>query len=299
MFDHIRCFRQPSTISEAIKLLQGREGEACLVAGGTDVALRVGRSVQVLVDVSRLGLSYIRRNGGRLHIGATTTMASLEQSVLVRLTANGILAQAAAICGSPQTRNMATIGGNLANASPAADTATPLLVMGAEVVLQGLRSTRTLPLEEFFAGPHSTNSHRELLVEVVIPRSRPKTTFSFLRLARTEIDIALVAAAVSLRRDAKQRCAGVRIALGAVAPCPMRARRAEAVLEGQLATDKLIRQAAEIASQEIAPITDVRASSEYRREIAQVLTRRAIEECVQRQVQESSLEAGSRNGGAR
>ncbi len=299
MFDHIRSFRQPSTIIEAIKLLQGRDGEACLVAGGTDVAIRAGRSIQVLVDVSRLGLSYIKRRGGGLHIGATTTMAALEQSLLVRLTANGILAQAAASCGSPQTRNMATIGGNLANASPAADTATPLLVTGAEVVLQGLRSSRTLPLEEYFAGPHSTNSNRELLLEIIIPRFRPNTTFSFQRLARTEIDIALVAVASAIRCDSKQRCTDVRIALGAVAPCPMRARRAEAVLEGQLVTDKLIRQAAEIASEEIAPITDVRASAEYRREIARVLARRALEDCVQRLAQEGSLHSGSRNGGVR
>lgn len=299
MFDHIQSFRQPSTTSEAIKLLQGQEGEACLVAGGTDVVLRAGRSVKVLVDISRLGLSYIKRKDGGLHIGATTTMAALEESVLVRLTANGILAQAAASCGSPQTRNMATIGGNLANASPAADTATPLLVMDAELVLQGLRSSRTLSLEKFFAGPHSTNSNRELLVEVVVPRCKPNTAFSFERFARTEIDIALVAAAASIRWDVKQRCAGVRIALSAVAPCPMRARRAEAVLEGQMVSDKLIRQATEIVSQEIAPITDVRASAEYRREISQVLTRRALEECIQRLVLAGSLHAGSRNGGAR
>ena len=299
MFDHIRSFRQPFTTTEAIKLLQGQEGEAYLVAGGTDVALRAGRSVKVLVDISRLGLSYIKRRGGGLHIGATTTMAALEQSVLVRLTANGILAHAAASCGSPQTRNMATIGGNLANASPAADTATPLLVMGGQVVLQGMRASRTLPLEAYFAGPHSTNSNRELLVEIVVPRSKPNMAFSFQRLARTEIDIALVAVASAIRCDAKRRCTDVRIALGAVAPYPMRAHRAEAVLEGQLPSDKLLRQAADIASQEIAPITDVRASAEYRREVAKVLTRRALEECVQRLAQENAVQAGSRNGGAR
>jgi len=299
MFDHIRSFRQPFTTTEAIKLLQGREGEACLVAGGTDVVLRASRSVKVLVDISRLGLSYIKRKGGGLHIGATTTMAALEESVLVRLTADGILAHAAASCGSPQTRNMATIGGNLANASPAADMATPLLVMEAEVVLQGLRISRTLPLEGYFAGPHSTNSNRELLVEVIVPRSKPNAAFSFKRFARTEIDIALVTVAAAIRWDAKQRCADVRIALGAVAPCPMRAHRAEAVLEGQSADHKLIWQAADMAAQEIAPITDVRASAEYRREIARVLTRRAVEECIQRLTQEGSLHAGSRNGGAR
>jgi carbon-monoxide dehydrogenase medium subunit len=123
--------------------------------------------------------------------------------------------------------------------------------------------------------------------------------FCFQRLARTEIDIALVAVAAGMRCDARQRCTDVRIALGAVAPCPMRALRAETVLEGQFATNKLIWQAAEMASQGIAPITDLRASAEYRREIATVLTRRALEDCVQRLSHKTSAHAGSGNGGAR
>jgi carbon-monoxide dehydrogenase medium subunit len=246
-----------------------------------------------------LGLSYIKRKGKGLRIGATTTMAALEESVLVRLTANGILAKAAASCGSPQTRNMATLGGNLANASPAADTATPLLAMDAEVVLQGLRSSRTLPLEKFFAGPHATLSNRELLVEIVIPGCKPGSAFSFQRLARTEIDIAIVNVAAAVRWDTARRCTGVRLALGAVAPCPMRSRRAEALLEGQTATAKVISKVAEMASQDIAPISDVRASADYRREISAVLVRRALQDCLQRLELESPDQAGGRNGGSR
>ncbi len=299
MFDHIRSFYQPASTREAIRLLTGQEGEACLVAGGTDLALRAGKSVQVLVDISHLGLSYIKRKGSALRIGATTTMAALEESVFVRLLANGILAKAAASCGSPQTRNMATIGGNLANASPAADTATPLLAMDAEVVLQGLRSSRTLPLEKFFTGPHATKNNRELLVEIVTPGCRPRSAFSFQRLARTEIDIAIVNVAAAVRWDTTARCTGVRLALGAVAPCPMRSRRAEALLEGQIATAKVISKVAEMASQDIAPISDVRASADYRREICQVLVRRALQECIQRLDRESSAHAGGCNGGSR
>ena len=299
MFDHIRSFHQPTSIREALRLLTGREGEACLVAGGTDLALRAGRSVQVLVDLSRLELSYVKRKGGGLRIGATTTMAMLEESVLARLMANGILAKAAASCGSPQTRNMATIGGNLANASPAADTATPLLAMDAEVVLQGLRSSRTLPLEKFFTGPHATIGNRELLVEIIVPACKTNSSFSFQRLARTEIDIAIVNVAAAVRWDRAQRCTGVRLALGAVAPCPMRSRRAEALLEGQVATEKLIAKVADMVSQDIAPISDVRASADYRREISQVLVRRALQECVQRLEREGSSHAAGTNGGSR
>jgi probable selenate reductase FAD-binding subunit len=299
MFDHIRSFHQPTSAKEAIRLLQGREGEACLVAGGTDVALRAGRSVQVLVDISRLGLSYIKRKGNGLRIGATTTMASLEESVLVRLTANGTLAKAAASCGSPQTRNIATIGGNLANASPAADTATPLLAMDAAAVLQGLRSSRSVPLDKFFTEPHGTTMNRELLVEVSIPSCKPNTAFSFQRLARTEIDIATVNVAVAVRWDAQHRCTGIRVALGAVAPCPMRARHAEALLEGQVASDGLIRKVADAAAHEITPISDVRASAEYRREISRVLVRRALEECLDYLAHESSSKKNVSKGASR
>ncbi|HMK23507.1 MAG TPA: xanthine dehydrogenase family protein subunit M [Terriglobales bacterium] len=298
MLDHIRSFHRPTSIREAIRLLTGEKGEACLVAGGTDLALRAGRSVRVLVDISRLGLSYVKRKDGGLRIGATTTMATLEESVLVRLLANGILAKAAASCGSLQTRNMATIGGNLANASPAADTATPLLAMDAEVVLQGLRSSRRLPLERFFAGAHATISNRELLLEIVVPPCKSNSAFSFQRLARTEVDIAVVNVAAAVRWDARQRCSGVRLALGAVAPCPMRSRRAEALLEGQIATEKVVSRAAEIASEDIAPISDVRASAEYRREITRVLVRRAFQECSQRLEHERSIRVADTNGGS-
>lgn len=299
MFEHIRSFRQPTTTQEAIRLLAGQEGEACLLAGGTDVVLRAGPSVRVLVDISRLGLSYIKRKGNGLRIGATTTMAALEESVLVRLTADGILAKAAASCGSPQTRNMATIGGNLANASPAADTATPLLVMDAEVVLKGLRTVRTIPLDKFFAGPHQTTAHRELLIEIVIPGSRPQTTFAVQRLARTEMDIAIVSVAAAIRWDSAKRCTAVRIALGAVAPCSMRARRAESILEGQVANDALVQRAAEMAAQEISPITDARASADYRRHVSQVLVRRALEECLERLTIGNSQRASGHKGGSR
>jgi carbon-monoxide dehydrogenase medium subunit len=139
---------------------------------------------------------------------------------------------------------------------------------------------------------------RELLVEVSIPPCKPNTAFSFQRLARTEVDIATVNVATAVQWDVKHRCTGIRVALGAVAPCPVRARKAEALLEGQLATDSLIRKVAETASDEITPITDVRASAEYRREISRVLVRRALEECLEYLVHESS-DKKSRKGVSR
>lgn len=281
MFDNIRAFHQPASVKEAIRLLHHQHTKACLIAGATDLALQADRSVTELVDISDLGLSYIEKKAGSLHIGATTTMAELEHSAVLQRFAHGLLSKAAASCGSPQTRNMATIGGNLVNASPAADTATPLLVLEAQVVLQGMHSRRKLPLYEFFAGPHLTTAKRELLTEVVLPMTKPHTAWSFQRLGRTEADIAVVNAAAAIQLDSKGRCTAVRLALGAVAPCPMRAKKAESLILGKILTAQIIQSAADSAAQEISPITDVRASAEYRREITRVLARRAIEECVQ------------------
>jgi probable selenate reductase FAD-binding subunit len=279
VFDHIQAFHQPTTLDEALRLLQKYPGTACPVAGDTDLALRAGRSAQVLVDITRLGLSYIKREGKGLRIGATTTMAALEESALVQRLANGILSKAASTCGSPQLRNVATLGGNLVNASPAADTATPLLALDAEVILQGVRSKRRVPLVEFFLAPHKTAVKDALLTEIVIPPLKLHAAWCFEKFGRTEPDISIVNVAVGLQLDAQHRCTWVRIALGAVAPTPMRAIKAEALMSGQVLTERLIEQASQSAAAESRPIDDLRASAEYRRDIIRVLVRRALQAC--------------------
>ncbi len=282
MFDQVRAFHQPRTMSEALRLLHRRDGGTCVVAGGTDLILRAGRTATALVDIGRLGLDYIKTEARSLRIGATTTMASLEQSAEVLRFADAILAIAAASCGGVQTRNLATIGGNLMNASPAADLATPLLVLDAEVVLRGLRTRRVVPIGQFFRGPHQTTANGFLLVEAVIPVPKPRSAFSFQKFARTETDIAIVNVAAAIQVDRSHRCASARLALGSVAPHPMRARAAEALLSGKVLTRELIENAADTAAQETRPITDVRASAEYKRDLCRILLRRALAECAQR-----------------
>jgi probable selenate reductase FAD-binding subunit len=279
VFDHIQAFHQPTTLDEALRLLQKHPGKACPVAGDTDLALRAGRSAQVLVDITRLGLSYVKREGKGLRIGATTTMAALEESALVQRLANGILSKAASTCGSPQLRNVATLGGNLVNASPAADTATPLLALDAEVILQGVRSKRRVPLVKFFLAPHKTAVKDALLTEIVIPPLKLHAAWCFEKFGRTEPDISIVNVTVGLQLDAQHRCTWVRIALGAVAPTPMRAIKAEALMSGQVLTEKLIERASQSAAEESRPIDDLRASAEYRRDISRVLVRRALQAC--------------------
>jgi len=279
MFDHIRAFHQPRTVQEALKLLHRPGVKACPVAGGTDLVLRAGRSVTELVDITRLGLDAIRRNGRGLRIGAAATLAALEDSKAVQALADGILAKAAAYCGTVQMRNVATVGGNLANASPAADTATPLLVLDAEVVLHGLRGKRRIGLAEFFLAPHRTAAAGALLTEIVIPAPHPRARFSLQRFSRTESDIAVVSVAAGLQLDGKGRCQWARVALGAVAPVPLRVKKTEAALLGQVLTPEVIERAMKVAAGEARPITDIRASAEYRAELIRLLLRRALLDC--------------------
>jgi carbon-monoxide dehydrogenase medium subunit len=283
MFDQVDSYHRPRSIREAIRLLQAGRSRARIVAGGTDLVAQADSSIRSLVDITQLGLSYIRKVGKSWAIGTTTTMARVEDSKDICELASGILAKAAAACGSVQLRNMATLGGNLANASPAADTAVPLLVLDASVVLEGATKRRTLPLAEFFSAPGKTALGKELLVEIQIPvpPRGGRWGWSFQKLGRTECDISIVSAAAGLQLDARGTCKWVRIALGAVAPTPMRAVGAEAILAGQKLTADLIAQVREQVAREVSPIGDVRAPAEYRREMAQVLVERVVRDCAQ------------------
>jgi carbon-monoxide dehydrogenase medium subunit len=281
MFDHIECFYQPHNLREALLLLRkvGKHGR--IVAGATDIVTQADRSTRFLIDITRLGLNYVRGNSRGCVIGATTTMAALENSPVIRAFAGGILAKAAATCGSIQNRNMATVGGNLANASPAADTAAVLLVLDAQVVVASSRRKRKIPLAEFYRGAHQTVLNGELLEEVVIPAlpGGGRLGWSFQKLGRTETDISLVNVAAGLQADAQGRIKWARLALGAVGPTPLRARNAEALLLGNTLNEELLAHAGGAAWQEVSPISDSRASAEYRQEMSAVLARRAWREC--------------------
>jgi aerobic carbon-monoxide dehydrogenase medium subunit len=277
VFDHIQAFYQPTSVREAVRLLRDRHSRA--VAGATDLALLRDRSIRFLVDITRLGLDAIHRDARGVTIGAGCTMAALERSAVVRGVAGGILARAAATCGSVQIRNVASVGGNLANGSPAADTATPLLAMDAVLVLQSERGQRRLTLCEFLALAPARRIHDGLLVEILIPKPKGRAGWSFQKFGRTETDIAIVNVAAGLGLARNGSCLWARLALGAVAPTPMRAEKAESLLVGKAITAELIERAAEEVAREVQPITDQRASAEYRRELSQVLARRALREC--------------------
>jgi carbon-monoxide dehydrogenase medium subunit len=281
MFDHVECFYRPTTVREALLLLRkvGKHGR--IVAGATDIVTQADRSIRFLVDITRLGLNYVRRNNRGCSIGATTTMAALEHSTVIRALAGGILAKAASTCGSIQNRNMATVGGNLANASPAADTAVVLLALDAQVVVASSRRKRKIALTEFYSAPHQAVLNGELLEEIIIPAlpGGGRLGWSFQKLGRTETDISLVNVAAGLQAEARGRIKWARLALGAVGPTPLRARKAEELLLGKTLSEDLLARVGVAVMQEVNPISDSRASAEYRREMSAVLARRALREC--------------------
>jgi carbon-monoxide dehydrogenase medium subunit len=262
-------------------LLQRGKGQARIVAGGTDVVVAGADSVRVLIDITRAGLSYIRRKSAGLAIGATATLAEIEESALLKKLAGGILPRAAATCGSMAIRNLATLGGNLANASPAADLATPLLVLEASAVMANPHGRRKLPLASYLSCASEGHVTRSILVEVIVPQPphSKHCAWSFQKLGRTAVDISLVNVAAGLQLDGKGCVKWVRIALGAVAPTAIRAGAAEERMTGRVLDEALIADAAEEVSRAVSPISDVRASAGYRRQMSAVLTRRALKEC--------------------
>jgi CO/xanthine dehydrogenase FAD-binding subunit len=276
----LEYYFQPKTVSDAVSLLVSYGEEAKILAGGTDLlVLMRSRALrpECIIDITRVpGLDYISyHDEDGLRIGALATLRAVELSKVVK-DKYLVLYEAVQQMGSTQVKNMGTVVGNLCRASPAADTAPPLLVLEAEVRIAGPIETRTVPLEGFFIGPGQTVlEYYEMVTEIIVPGLPAGTGMAFLRATRVAADLAKVnvAAAVTVKNGA---CEDARIALGGVAPTPIRARKAEEVLKGEKLGDGVVQEAAEIAATEIRPIDDLRSSAEYRQELSKVLVRRAI-----------------------
>lgn len=274
---------QPSSLQEASRLLKENGPGGRFLAGGTDLVIAMkekGLVPKYVVDLKRIpGLAGIRENGdGRITIGALTTMREIELAPLITRK-YPFLAQSAAEVGSIQIRNRATVGGNMANATPSADVAPSLIALNATAKIVGANGERTIALEEFFRGPgQSVMTADEILTEITIPKTPSRLVGEYIKFSPREMmDLAYVGVAVAYALgENERRCEGVRIVLGAVAPTPIRARKAEAVVEGQVLTEALAEKAGEIAAEESKPISDVRSSAEYRRAMVGAMTKRAL-----------------------
>ncbi|MBN1460234.1 MAG: xanthine dehydrogenase family protein subunit M [Armatimonadetes bacterium] len=277
---------QPTTLKEAVKSLQTRG--AVPFAGATDLipAVRKGEiSPRTLVNLKSVdGMTGVHSSRDGLVIGPCTSVADLFDHELVARHAP-LLSEVARSFGSVQIRTLATIGGNLCTAAPSADLALPLLALDARLHIRGPRGKREIDIANFFVGVNKTALKRgEILTAIVLPRPKVRTGTAHQKLGvRRAMDLAFVGVAVALRVAADGRkCLAARLALGSVAPVPMRARRAEALLEGKALTESLLSEAAAQAAAEAKPIDDLRASGEYRRQMTEVLTRRALREAYRR-----------------
>ncbi|HUT69982.1 MAG TPA: xanthine dehydrogenase family protein subunit M [Desulfatiglandales bacterium] len=279
-------YARPRSIDEALSLLARHKEEARPMAGGTDLLPKMKRreieAPKYVIDLKGIpDLDYIEYDHKKgLRLGALTTIHAIETSPVIQLRFS-ILAQAAYLMAAPQVRNRGTVAGNICNAVPSADSVPPLLALEAKLKLMSQKGERILALEDFFTGPHETVlTGVELLVEIQIPPLPSESRGIYLKLSpKRSMDLATVGvAALVITEDGL--CKDIRIALGAVAPTPIRAKRAEDIIRGQGFSDELIERTAQTAAEESRPIDDHRASAEYRRWMVQALVRRAINQAI-------------------
>jgi len=269
---------EPATLEETVGLLAKYGEQATILAGGTDLFIKMKQGLidpKVIIRIKQP--SFIEEKPDGFHIGAATKFRTIEKSERITSKFPALL-EAVRLIGSVQIRYMATLGGNLCNASPAADTAPPLLVAGAQVKIVGSRGTRTVALKDFFLGPGKTVlSKSELLTEVHIPMFQERTGTAFIRLSRASMDIAKISIAVLLQLDETKKITLAKIALGSVAPTPILTNKASEILTGKALTTETLNRAANTVAEEIRPITDIRGTAEYRKDVSHVIARDAIE----------------------
>jgi aerobic carbon-monoxide dehydrogenase medium subunit len=281
------AYLEARTVPEAVSLAGQYEGTR-IVAGATDVLVRWRQGVwkpQYVLNIKRIpgldGVSYSPETG--LRLGTLVAVRTLERHPLIRQHYPA-LTQAATAFAGVQIRHLATVGGNVCNASPSGDTLPALLAYGTECRLVGPAGERLVPLESFFLGPGQTALQpAELLIELRLPPLPPHTGALYIKHSpRSAMDIATVGVAAVVSLEGQEGvCQDVRIALGAVAPTVVRARSAEALLRGQHLDAERMQQAARAAMQEARPIDDIRGTAHHRRAIVESLTRRTLDYAMQ------------------
>jgi carbon-monoxide dehydrogenase medium subunit len=279
---------RPESIPELEKLLCKNKGKAKILAGGTDLLAQMKGGTQnpsMLIDIGNIRSlkGILHEDGKGTEILAGTKIAEIEESSLIRDKLYALL-KATTFLGSPQVRAMATLGGNLCNASPCSDTVPILMALDSELIIAGNDSQRTLPIESFLVDYRLVDlKPEEYLKSVMIPEQLEASASVYLcRTLRRAMEIDIVNAGLWLLIEKDKRCRDIRIALGSVAPIPMRAKEAEDFLRGRIISDESIQQAGDLASREVAPIDDIRGSAEYRRQMVKVLVMRGIKEAYNR-----------------
>jgi carbon-monoxide dehydrogenase medium subunit len=276
----------PSTLDDAIALLQKLGSEAKILSGGMSLIpmmkLRLA-APQCLVDINRLpGLDYVTEVDGSLRIGALVRETALEISPLIQ-SRYPILAETTLVIADPLVRNQATVCGNLAHGDPANDHPATMLALGASLIAVGPRGEREIPIESFFTGLFETALQAdEILKEIRVPIPPPASGGAYLKLERKVGDYATAGVAVQITLDSAGLCRRAGIGLTNVGFSPMKAPAAEAFLAGQRLDEPTIKQAAELAAGEANPLDDIRGPAEYKRDLVRVLTARALRRASER-----------------
>jgi len=281
----------PRSLLEALRLKAEKRENAEIIAGGTDLLIQLRdreKFPKALINIYRLKeLSYIRFEDNELRIGAATSFSEIAESSLVKKYAP-ILLEAVKQIGSPQIMNKGTIGGNIGNASPAGDSIPPLYVLNASIIVQSIKEKREVPVEDFFLDYKKIDLREdELITEIRIPAMREDEDGLFIKFGlRLGDAISVVNTAIWVKREEWNLFRDIRIALGSVAPTVKRARKSEELLKSSRLNEELMWEAAELVRDEISPITDIRGSAEYRRELAVNLVFKGLWELVYGRVRE-------------
>jgi len=279
-------YHAPATLAEAVALLAQYGDGAKVISGGQSLLpmlkLRVGQASH-LVDIGRIpGLEYIKEEGGMLRIGACTRESALEDSAIVR-SRYPILLDTAKVIADPLVRNRATVGGNLAHGDPGNDHPATMLALGAQVVAFGPKGERVIPVDKLFVGLLTTALQPdEILTEVRVPVPPPRSGGAYVKLERKVGDYATAAAAVQLTLAASGTVERVGIGLTNAGPAPIKAGAAEAHLRGKKPDAATLAETARLAAQATSPTADRRGTVEYKREMARVMTGRALAKALER-----------------
>lgn len=293
-FDYI----EPKNLKEALLFLHSFGDDSAALAGGTDllVGFRQGNHVpKYLINIKNIPelKGWELDDTGALIIGAATKISEIEFNKEIKQKWN-LLSKAAHLMASPSLRNLATVGGNLCNGSPAADTALALIALGAKVEIVGVNGKRILLLQDFFIDAGKTCLARdELLTKIIIPHPSSGMEGTYLKLGiRNAMEIGIINVAVSLTfKDGDRKCKDVKIVLGPVAPTPIRATKAESLLEGSLLDEKIIEEAAILSARDVRPrYSSIRASADYRKEMVFVLVKRTLKEILDKLSRKKNIE---------
>jgi carbon-monoxide dehydrogenase medium subunit len=277
------CYLRPKSLEETLILLQKYGNQAKIIAGGTDLIIKMKKeylSPNYLIDITLIpelqGIVFNEDEG--LTIGATTCLTEIESTHIIR-SKFPIIAKAARVIGSIQIRNLGTVGGNICNASPAADLVPPLIAMGGKVKILSSEGAYWKDLENLFAGPGETVLQpSEILTHIRIPTPRLSMSSIYLKEGRTKgMNLAIVGVAVVIFVKEDNFCKDVSIVLGSVAPTPIRVKGAEDILKGKKITSDLIKKASQTSAEACQPISDIRGSAGYRKKLVEVLVQRALE----------------------